>query len=68
MNGEEFGSFSHFSYEVSYKEFLITDLQGFGYIFIDPTIHTMRNYPYYILEKTNLKDRGVASFFGAQHE
>jgi hypothetical protein len=41
---------SHFSYEISYKDFLISDLQGFGLLFIDPAVHTINVEPFYIIE------------------
>ena len=61
---EKFGTFSHFSFELSYKDFIITDLQGFGTFLVDPVIHTESTCRIN-LEGGNQKDEGVNSFFMA---
>jgi hypothetical protein len=42
----DLSAFCHFTYKVTNTDLVITDLQGFGYMFTDPAVHTMRPEPY----------------------
>lgn len=59
-------AFSHFTFERSRGQFLVSDLQGCGYILTDPAVHT-RDPERFRLADTNLGKEGFKFFF-ATHE
>ncbi|CAD8169267.1 unnamed protein product [Paramecium pentaurelia] len=56
-------AFSHFTYEYTFQQMIITDLQGKANILSDPAIHTKQ----YLEDGTNLQDDGCNKFFLKQH-
>lgn len=63
----DLAAFSHFTYKVSNTDLVVTDLQGFGYMFTDPAVHTMQYKPYLISERCNLLQDGINSFLVGMH-
>lgn len=59
-------AFSHFTFERSQGRFLVSDLQGSGYVLTDPAIHTLDRERFKLTE-TNLGKEGFKFFF-ATHE
>jgi hypothetical protein len=55
-------AFSHFTFERSRGAFLVSDLQGVGYVLTDPVIHT-RDPKHFALTDTNLGVEGFKYFF-----
>lgn len=58
-------SFSHFSHFFSDGLFMITDLQGSGYLLSDPAIHSEDRTLF--SEPTNLGTLGIEAFYISQH-
>ncbi|CAF9906492.1 MAG: hypothetical protein GOMPHAMPRED_004743 [Gomphillus americanus] len=66
MTNQAAQAFSHFTFERSHGQFLISDLQGVGNILTDPAVHA-REPERYRLSDTNLGTDGFKFFF-ATHE
>jgi hypothetical protein len=60
------GSFSHFSWEYSFHYFMISDLQGSGFLLTDPAIVSQDEETF--SEDTNLGQGSINAFFATQHE
>lgn len=58
-------AFSHFTFERSKGRFLVSDLQGVGYVLTDPAIHTL-DPERFKLADANLNEEGFKFFF-ARH-
>ena len=54
-------SFSHFSFWLSSQLFIITDLQGSGFLLTDPAIHSIDEHLF--RERTNRMQEGINEFF-----
>ncbi|CAK86551.1 unnamed protein product (macronuclear) [Paramecium tetraurelia] len=59
-------AFSHFTYQYTNCQMIVTDLQGKTNILSDPAIHTSI-YNQNLTDSTNLKDDGCRKFFLNQH-
>jgi hypothetical protein len=55
-------AFSHFTFERSWGDFLVVDLQGVGNLLTDPAIHT-KNPDRFKLNDLNLSSEGFKCFF-----
>ncbi|CAD8089971.1 unnamed protein product [Paramecium primaurelia] len=64
-----YSSFSHFTYEETGNQFLITDLQGKLNIFSDPSIQSADSYNKHLNNDiTNFNQQGIANFFFNAHQ
>ncbi|CAD8167139.1 unnamed protein product [Paramecium pentaurelia] len=61
-------AFSHYTYQMTGKQLVITDLQGKENVLSDPVIHTLDNQIKKILQdKHNFSQKGLEEFFDGQH-
>lgn len=59
-------AFSHFTFERSYGDFLVVDLQRVGNLFTDPAIHT-KDPERFKLNELNFNADGFKAFFFSHH-